>query len=62
LGGEVTRGFAFAMLIGVVTGTYSSIFVAAPVLVDLGGKKALGENLVPEKETRPKQKPVIAKS
>lgn len=34
-GGEVTRGFAFAMLIGVVTGTYSSIFVAAPVLVDL---------------------------
>jgi SecD/SecF fusion protein len=33
-GGEVTRGFAFAMLIGVLTGTYSSIFVAAPVLVD----------------------------
>jgi SecD/SecF fusion protein len=35
-GGEVTRGFAFAMLIGVITGTYSSIFVAAPILVDLG--------------------------
>lgn len=34
-GGEVTRGFAFAMLIGIVTGTYSSIFVAAPVLVDM---------------------------
>jgi len=34
-GGEVTRGFAFAMMIGVITGTYSSIFVAAPVLVDL---------------------------
>jgi SecD/SecF fusion protein len=33
-GGEVTRGFAFAMLIGVITGTYSSIFVAAPILVD----------------------------
>lgn len=42
-GGEVTRGFAFAMLIGVITGTYSSIFVAAPILVDLGGKKALGD-------------------
>ena len=42
VGGEVTRGFAFAMLIGVVTGTYSSIFVAAPILVDMGGKKALG--------------------
>ena len=34
-GGEVTRGFSFAMLIGVVTGTYSSIFVAAPILVDM---------------------------
>ena len=35
VGGEVTRGFAFAMLIGVVTGTFSSIFVAAPILVDM---------------------------
>jgi len=34
-GGEVTRGFSFAMMIGVITGTYSSIFVAAPILVDL---------------------------
>ncbi len=34
-GGETTRGFSFAMLIGVVIGTYSSIFVAAPILVDL---------------------------
>ncbi|RAJ88158.1 SecD/SecF fusion protein [Chitinophaga dinghuensis] len=40
-GGEVTRGFAFAMLIGVVTGTYSSIFVAAPVLVDFDKKNEL---------------------
>ncbi|GAB2807901.1 protein translocase subunit SecD/SecF [Ferruginibacter profundus] len=42
-GGEVTRGFAFAMLIGVVTGTYSSIFVAAPILVDFAKDKPLGE-------------------
>jgi SecD/SecF fusion protein len=41
-GGDVTRGFAFAMLIGVITGTYSSIFVAAPVLVDLAKDKPLG--------------------
>ena len=40
-GGEATRGFAFAMLIGVVTGTYSSIFVAAPVLVDMDKKGSL---------------------
>ncbi len=44
-GGEVTRGFAFAMLIGVITGTYSSIFVAAPILVDFGGKKPLGGDI-----------------
>lgn len=41
-GGEVTRGFAFAMLIGVITGTYSSIFVAAPILVDFGKGRGLG--------------------
>ncbi|MEO6327380.1 MAG: protein translocase subunit SecDF [Ginsengibacter sp.] len=41
-GGEVTRGFSFAMLIGVITGTYSSIFVAAPILVDFAKNKPLG--------------------
>jgi SecD/SecF fusion protein len=41
-GGEVTRGFAFAMLIGVITGSYSSIFVAAPILVDFAKDKPLG--------------------
>ncbi len=44
-GGEVTRGFAFAMLIGVITGTYSSIFVAAPVLVDLDKKDTLKQEV-----------------
>jgi SecD/SecF fusion protein len=43
-GGEVTRGFAFAMLVGVITGTYSSIFVAAPVLVDFAKSRPLGKN------------------
>ncbi len=32
LGGEILRGFSFAMILGVLVGTYSSIFVAAPVL------------------------------
>ena len=49
VGGETTKGFAFAMLIGVITGTYSSIFVAAPILVDLGGKRPLGRKAVLEK-------------
>jgi preprotein translocase SecF subunit len=35
LGGEVLRGFAFALCIGVVIGTYSSIFVASPILVEI---------------------------
>ena len=39
VGGEVTRGFAFAMLIGVITGVYSSMFVAAPMLINLGRSK-----------------------
>ena len=32
LGGEILRGFSFAMILGVVVGTYSSIFVASPIL------------------------------
>ncbi len=42
-GGEVLRGFIFAILLGVVVGTYSSLFIASPVLHDttdkLGRKK-----------------------
>ncbi|MBD3626850.1 protein translocase subunit SecDF [Cyclobacterium sp.] len=34
-GGEVLRGFSFALLIGVLVGTYSSIYIATPVVVDL---------------------------
>ena len=34
-GGDVIRGFAFALLIGIVIGTYSSICIATPIVVDL---------------------------
>lgn len=61
VGGEVTRGFAFAMLIGVLVGIYSTVFVAAPILVDLGGTKALGEDLIPEEKQKSKATPAIAK-
>lgn len=37
-GGEALRGFSFALLIGVVAGTYSSIFIATPVVLDTGKK------------------------
>jgi preprotein translocase SecF subunit len=32
LGGEILKGFSFAMIMGVIIGTYSSIFVASPIL------------------------------
>ncbi|MBK6332091.1 MAG: protein translocase subunit SecDF [Bacteroidetes bacterium] len=44
-GGEVTKGFAFAMMIGVFTGTYSSIFVAAPILIDLDKQDKLSNEI-----------------
>ena len=37
-GGESIQGFAFALLVGVVVGTYSSLCIAAPVYVDLNKK------------------------
>jgi preprotein translocase subunit SecD len=39
LGGPVMQGFTFAMIWGVVVGTYSSVFVAAPILEYLGVKR-----------------------
>jgi SecD/SecF fusion protein len=60
-GGEVTRGFAFAMLIGVVTGTYSSIFVAAPILVDLAKNRPLGEADMIHHDKKPALKPATVK-
>jgi len=46
-GGEVLRGFSFALLIGVLVGTYSSIYIATPVVVDLMKKEIDSENEVP---------------
>src|SRR5690606_18600655 len=34
-GGESIRGFVFALMIGVIMGTYSSLFIASPIVVDL---------------------------
>ncbi|HNQ12365.1 MAG TPA: protein translocase subunit SecDF [Bacteroidia bacterium] len=38
-GGEVIRGFTFAMLMGVIVGTYSSLYVATPIVIDFSKKK-----------------------
>jgi SecD/SecF fusion protein len=37
-GGEILRGFSFAMVVGVIVGTYSSIFIAVPMVLDLKSK------------------------
>lgn len=39
IGGESTKDFAFVLLVGIITGTYSSIFIASPLLVTLEGSK-----------------------
>ncbi|MDZ7374784.1 MAG: protein translocase subunit SecF [candidate division KSB1 bacterium] len=35
LGGEVIRGFALALLVGIIVGTYSSVYVASPIVIEL---------------------------
>ena len=39
-GGEVLHGFAFTMLVGIVSGTYSTIFIAAAIAIILGNRQA----------------------
>ncbi|UII78654.1 protein translocase subunit SecDF [Flagellimonas sp. CMM7] len=41
-GGESLRGFMFAMIVGVVVGTYSSVFIATPIMFDALKKKIAG--------------------
>lgn len=40
-GGEVIQGFVFALMIGVVVGTYSSLCIATPIIIDFASKKTL---------------------
>jgi preprotein translocase SecF subunit len=49
-GGEVIRNFSFAMLFGIVIGTYSSVFIAAPLLDYLGVKRETVGHAVKQKE------------
>ena len=62
-GGEVLRGFSFALVIGILIGTYSSIAVAAPMLVayqDWRGGRS-GRKLVPVAAEGPRREKVRAK-
>jgi preprotein translocase subunit SecF len=50
-GGEVLHGFAFAMLVGIISGTYSTVFIAAAIAIILSGRNAqAGRAAVPVEE------------
>jgi preprotein translocase subunit SecF len=51
-GGETLKDFAFAMFVGVTTGAYSSIFIAAPVLVILKGREARYKQMEARRQAR----------
>ncbi len=53
LGGEVIHGFAMALLAGIIVGTYSSIFVASPIMLALAGRFKASEEETRELEARP---------
>jgi SecD/SecF fusion protein len=49
-GGEVLRGFSFALFVGIMVGTYSSIFIAAPVVIDFDSGAQAGRHKTPVKQ------------
>ena len=49
-GGESLRGFMFAMIVGVLVGTYSSVFIATPVMFDALSKKITSGDAKPSAE------------
>ena len=51
-GGEIIHGFGFTLLVGIIVGTYSSIFVASPVLIWLGFDIKAFRTKLSEKEKR----------
>jgi SecD/SecF fusion protein len=50
-GGEVLRGFSFALFVGITVGTFSSIYIATPIVVDLM-KKEIDEESSSTKEAK----------
>ena len=53
LGGSVIRDFALVLMLGVVVGTYSSIFVASPALIEIQKKWGLGKSGDKKKKPQP---------
>ena len=56
-GGEVLKGFAFTMLVGIISGTYSTIFIAASLAIVFQGRKPLkGQPAAAPTATRPSRR------
>ncbi len=53
-GGEVIRGFIFALLFGIVFGTYSSLFISTPVLYETTRRKGIDDNVQPAETEKKK--------
>jgi len=52
-GGEVIHDFAFALIIGIVVGTYSSIYIASPVMLSLEGRFETSDEEMEKLEAKP---------
>ena len=58
-GGEVIRGFTLTMLVGMAVSSYTSFFVAAPLLAVLGVKRDWSDNkIAPKRSSRTSSRPV----
>jgi preprotein translocase subunit SecF len=52
-GGEVIHDFAFALIVGIVVGTYSSIYIASPVMLSLEGRFETSDEEMAKLEAKP---------
>jgi preprotein translocase subunit SecF len=56
-GGEVLEGFAFTMIVGIISGTYSTVFIASAIAIILQGRKPLkGQPAAAASSTRPSKR------
>jgi preprotein translocase subunit SecF len=56
-GGEVLEGFAFTMLVGIISGTYSTVFIAASLAIMFQGRRPIkGQAAVAPTATRPSRR------
>jgi len=53
MGGEVIHSFAFALIVGIVVGTYSSVYIASPVMLSLHSQSKTNKEDIAKMEARP---------